>query len=314
VNTATFASIVGAATPLVYAVVGETIAEKAGVVNLSLEGTIMLSAMTGFAAAHGSDSAVVGFIAAGAVGLAMAAVVAFSSIQLRLNQIAVGFVLTLLGIKLSSFLGDSFVGLPGTPVPPLAIPGLSRIPFIGPVFFEQNLSVYGSYLVLVVATLFVFRTRRGLELQAVGERPEAAFARGVGVNRLRYLYTMIGGTLAGVAGAAFSLDVKLGWRENLTLNYGWIALAIVIFGGWNPLRAAVGAYLFGALQITALKLQPQFPSLSQILPLFPFALMIFVLVVVYLPGFRALGERHPGLRRFVTGDPPSALGTAFRRE
>ncbi len=148
----------------------------------------------------------------------------------------------------------------------------------------------------------------------MGERPEAAFARGIPVNRLRYVYTVIGGALVGVAGAAFSLDVKLGWREGSTSNYGWIALAIVIFGGWNPLRAAFGAYLFGALQVAALKLQPVFPGLSQILPLMPFALMIVALVLVYLPAFRRLGERHPAVRRFLAGDPPSALGTAFGRE
>jgi simple sugar transport system permease protein len=148
----------------------------------------------------------------------------------------------------------------------------------------------------------------------VGERPEAAFARGVNVNRVRYVATMVGGALAGIAGAAFSLDVILGWREGLTSNYGWIALAIVIFGGWNPLRAAIGAYLFGALQVFALRLQPSLPSLSQVLGIFPFVLMIFLLVVVYLPAFRTLGERHPVIGRFLAGDPPSALGTAFRRE
>lgn len=313
-DTATIASIVGAATPLVYAVVGETISEKAGVVNLSLEGSIMLSAMTGFVAAYYTQSVWVGFLAAIAVGALMAAIIAFASIELSLNQIAVGFVLTLLGIKLSSFLGNSFVGRQSEAVPHMAIPGLERIPFIGPVFFNQNLAVYGSYVVLILAYLFMYRTRRGLELQAVGERPEAAYARGIHVNGMRYLYAIVGGGLAGAAGAAFSLDVILGWREGLTSNFGWIALAIVIFGGWNPLRAAVGAYLFGALRVGASQLQPVFPSLSQVLGLFPFVLMILLLVLVYLPKFRTLGDRHPLVRRFLAGDPPGALGTSFRRE
>ena len=311
---ATLASIVAAATPLVYAVVGETIGEKAGVVNLSLEGSIMLSAMTGFGAAYGTKNLLVGFLAAMAVGIAFALIVAFSSIRLQLNQIAVGFVLTLLGIELSSFLGNDLVGKVGQRVPPVAFPGLSKIPFLGPVLFHHNLSVYGSYVVLIVAGVFLYRTRRGLDLQGVGERPEAAFARGIPVNRLRYVYTAIGGALVGVAGAAFSLDVKLGWREGSTSNYGWIALAIVIFGGWNPLRAAFGAYLFGGLQVAALKLQPVFPRLAQVLPLMPFVLMILALVLVYLPAFRRLGERHPAVRRVFAGDPPSALGTAFQRE
>lgn len=308
------ATIVAAASPLVYAVVGETISEKAGVINLSLDGTIMLSAMAAFAVSFLTGSAWLGFLAAVAVSALAAALIAFASIELRLNQIAVGFVLFLLCAKLASFLGDPYVGEQAAHVEPMAIPGLSSIPFVGPVLFDHNLSVYGSYLVLIGAYLFLYRTRRGLELQGIGERPEAAFARGIPVNRLRYLYTIVGGAIVGLAGAAFSLDVKLGWRDGLTENFGWIALAIVIFGGWNPVRAAIGCYLFGALQLAALKLQPVWPDLSQILPIMPFALMIFTLLLVYLDWFRRLGDRHPSLRRFLSSDPPSAIGTAFRRE
>lgn len=311
---ATLASIVFSASPLVYAAVGETIGEKVGVVNLSMEGSIMLSAMTGFVTALLSGNVVVGFLAAMGVGALLAGIIAFASIELRLNQIAVGFVLALLGVALSSFIGDHFAGRHGKSVPHFAIAGLSKIPLLGPVLFKQDMMVYGSYLAIIVATLFLFRTRRGLELQGVGERPEAAFARGIPVNRLRYLYPIIGGALAGVAGAAYSLDVILGWRAGLTQNFGWIALAIVIFGGWNPLRAAAGAYLFGALQVLALKLQPVVPGLSQVLPLMPFVLMILILVLIYLPAFRSAADRHPVLRRVLAGDPPSALGTAFRRE
>lgn len=310
----TLASIVAAASPLVYAAVGETIAEKAGVVNLSLEGTIMLSAMTGFAVSFTTGSVLLGFLAAMGVGMLIAAVVAFASIELRLNQIAVGFVLTLLAIELSSFLGDPYVGQHGPSIPAMAVPLLAEIPFLGKILFDHNLSVYGSYLAIVGVYLFMFNTRRGLELQGVGERPEAAFARGIAVNRLRYVYTVVGGAMAGIAGAAFSLDVKLGWREGLTTNFGWIALAIVIFGGWNPVRAALGAYLFGALQTVALKLQPVFPGLSQILPLLPFVLMIFALVLVYSRLARDLADRHPLLRRILSAEPPSALGTAFHRD
>ncbi|MCJ7725998.1 MAG: ABC transporter permease [Acidimicrobiia bacterium] len=308
------ATIIASASPLVYAVVGETISEKAGVINLSLDGSIMLSAMSAFAVAYLTGSAWLGFLAAMAVSALMAALVAFASIELRLNQIAVGFVLFLLGAKLASFLGDPYVGEIAAHVEPMAIPGLSQIPFIGPVLFDHNLSVYGSYVALIAAYVFIYRTRRGLELQGVGERPEAAFARGLPVNRLRYMYTIIGGAIVGMAGAAFSLDVKLGWRDGLTTNFGWIALAIVIFGGWNPVRAALGCYLFGALQLAALKLQPVWPDLSQILPIMPFVLMIFMLLLVYMDWFRRIGDRHPSLRRFLASDPPSAIGTAFRRE
>jgi simple sugar transport system permease protein len=312
---ATLASIVAGASPLIYAAIGETISEKAGVVNLSLEGTLRLSAMTGFAVSFATGSVVLGFLAAAGVGMLIAAIVAFASIELRLNQIAVGFVLTLLAIELSSFLGDPYVGQQGRGVPSMPIPLLSEIPFLGKVLFDHNLCVYGSYLVIVGAYLFIFRSRRGLEMQGVGERPEAAFARGIPVNHLRYLYTILGGALAGIGGAAFSLYVQLGWREGLTAkNYGWIALAIVIFGGWNPIRVAFGAYLFGVLQWAALQLQPVFPSESQILSLLPFPLMIFALVLVYLSIRRDFADRHPVVRRFLSAEPPSALGTAFHRE
>ncbi len=311
---ATLASIVAAASPLIYAVVGETLAEKAGVINLSLDGSILLSAMAGFATAYLTGSVLLGFLVAALVSMAVALLVAFASIELRLNQIAVGFVLTLLCADLSSFLGDPYVGQRASGVPHLAIPGLSAIPGVGPIFFDQNLSVYGSFLVVAAAYFFIFRTRRGLELQGVGERPEAAHSRGIRVNRLRYLYTVLGGALVGVAGAAYSLDVRLGWRDGLTTNYGWIALAIVIFGGWHPVRAATGAYLFGVLSILALKLQPSFPDLTQILPITPFALMIFALLLVSQDWSRRLADRYPRWRHLLSGDPPTAIGTAFQRD
>jgi simple sugar transport system permease protein len=311
---AALASVVAAATPLVFATIGETITEKAGVINLSLEGSIMLSAMTGFAAASTTDSVIIGFLAAAAVSVAIAMLIAFSSIELRLDQIAVGFVLTLLAIDLSDFLGNSYVGIAGPQVPPWEIPVLKSIPFFGDVFFSHNVSVYASYLVIIVATWYIFRTRKGLELQGIGERPEGAFSRGVAVNRMRYVYVAIGGALIGVGGAAFSLDQIAGWRDNLTRNFGWIALAIVIFGGWHPVRVAMGAYLFGFLQVVALKLQPVFPDFSQVLPSVPFPLMIFTLVVVYSAWFRRFGDRHPSLRNILAADPPSGIGVAFHRE
>ena len=311
---ATLASIVAAASPLVYAVVGETLAEKAGVINLSLDGSIMLSAMAGFAAAYATGSLLLGVLVAAAVSMAVALLIAFASIELRLNQIAVGFVLTMLCTDLSSFLGDPYVGQRLSGVPHLAIPGLSSIPWLGPIFFDHNLSVYGSFLAIAAAYFFIFRSRRGLELQGVGERPEAAHARGLRVNRLRYLYTVLGGALVGLAGAAYSLDVRLGWRDGLTTNYGWIALAIVIFGGWHPVRAATGAYLFGALSIVALKLQPRLPDLAQILPITPFALLIFALLLVSQDWSRRLADRYPRWRRLLSGDPPTAIGTAFWRD
>jgi simple sugar transport system permease protein len=166
--------------------------------------------------------------------------------------------------------------------------------------------------VLVVAVAwFLARSRLGRELRAVGERPEAAHARGVPVNRYRYIATLVGGALVGIGGAAFSLDQKAGWSEGVTAGFGWIALAIVIFGGWRPLRVALGCYLFGALQVVALRLQPVLPGLSQILPSIPFPLMIFTLVIVNSKTLRTLALKRPRLGRFLVPIPPSALGTNF---
>ena len=306
----TLAGIIAAAAPLIYAAIGETISEKAGVVNLSLDGSILLSAMTGFAAAVASGSVLVGFAAAIAVSVAIAAVVAFSGIELRLNQIAVGFVLFLLARQLALFLGDSYVGQSGPKVPAFDIPLLSEIPFFGTVLFSHNLSVYGAYVVVLVSYVFIYRTRPGLVLRGIGERPEAAFARGVPVNRLRYVYTLVGGALVGVAGAAVSLDQIAGWRENLTTNLGWIALAFVIFGGWHPLRVAGACLIYRGLLYVAGELQGTFPELVQVLTQLPFLLMILMLTAINTPWFRRLGDRHPRWRNLLGSNAPSALGTS----
>jgi ABC-type uncharacterized transport system permease subunit len=311
---ATLNSIVAAAAPLIIAALGETITEKSGVINLSLEGSLRLSAMTAFVIAFWVGHALVGFVAAALVGAVIAAIIAWSSISLKLNQIAVGFVLTLLAIDLASFFGDSFVGERGPRVPPLPIPFLSDIPFVGRVLFDHNLVVYASFVAIGATWWFFYRTRPGLVIQGIGERPEAAFARGIAVNKLRFWYTVLGGAMVGIAGAAYSLDVKLGWRETLTLNLGWIALALVIFGGWHPLRVAFGAYFFGALQVLAFQLQDVFPGVAQVLPVAPFPLMILALVVVHSAWFRQLGDRYPKLRNLLGSEAPAALGTVFERE
>lgn len=310
----TLATLVAAAAPLVYAAVGEAITERAGVVNLSLDGSILLSAMTGFATAYMTGNVGYGFVAAALVSAALALVVAWSGIRLRINQIAVGFVLTLLAAALSSYLGEGFVGQPGPSVAPRPVPGLAQIPIIGRALFGQNLAVYGSIVVTVVAAWMLARSRLGLELRAVGERPEAAHARGINVNRYRYLAALIGGALVGIGGAAFSLDQKLGWSDGHTAGFGWIALAIVIFGGWQPLRVAVGCYLFGALQVVALRLQSRIPGLAQILPSLPFPLMIFALLLVNSPGLRRLLARTPRINRWLLPEPPAALGRNFLPE
>jgi simple sugar transport system permease protein len=182
------------------------------------------------------------------------------------------------------------------------------------VLFQHDLVVYASLLVVLVVWAYMYRTRPGLSLQGIGERPVAAHARGVRVNQLRYGYTVAGGVLVGMAGAAFTLDAKLGWSFMHTRNFGWIALAIVIFGGWHPLRVAAGVLLFGFLQWLALDLQAVLPSLAQVLPILPFVLMIFALVLVNARWLRSWADRHPRFGHLILGNPPAAIGTHFRPE
>lgn len=314
---AILASVLLQASPLIIAVCGETISERAGIINLSLDGSLLLSALAGFAAALLSGSLLLGFLAAAGVGALFAFIVAFGSLHLRQSQVAVGFVLTLLGDSLSAFLGQGYTRMPGPIVPLLPVPILKDIPILGPIFFRQDAVVYFA-LGLVAATWLFLRSRPGLELRSAGERPEAAFARGVPVRRLRYLYAILGGALVGIAGAAYTLDVKIGWAEGHTRGMGWIALAIVIFGGWSPLRGAIGALLFGATKTLATLMQRSFPHVSVVaLNAIPWILMIAVLMAVSGTFVDRLLERAPPalkrpLRRLLLAAPPAALGAELK--
>lgn len=310
-------SIILQATPLMLAVCGETITERVGVVNLSLDGTMLLAAMTGFVSAYLSDSVLIGFIAAGVVGSLFAIIVAYGSIRLRKDQYAIGFVLTLLGDKLSAYLGQNYTRIPGPRVSHLGIPILKDIPILGPLFFDHDLLVYFTFILVFVTWWWLFHTQSGLKLRSAGERPEAGFARGVNINRLRYVYTIIGGALVGIAGAAYSLDIKLGWAEGSTRGLGWIALAIVIFGGWSPIRGALGALLFGGSKALAAVLQRQYPDVSLVaFNTLPWLLMIAVLLAVgsdLTDRLIAIAPRRlrQQLRQSLKIRPPAALGQPF---
>lgn len=277
------AGVLATSAPSVVATIGETFAERAGVINLSVNGTILLSAMGSFVVAITTGSIVLGFLVGAIIGAAVAALVAFGSITLRQSQVAVGFVLTLFCRDLSYFLGNPFMGEQGPLLAVRPIPLLERIPIVGTLFFEHTVMTYFSFVLIIAAWWWIFRTRPGLTLRAVGERPEAAFARGTRVNLVRYLYTTFGGALVGLAGPMFSLSVKAGWKGTISGldGLGWIVLAIVIFGAWNPVRAALGAYLFGLLQWLSVVLQPSLQGIpSQVLQVAPFPLMILTLLLV----------------------------------
>ncbi len=314
------ASILRDSAPLVFAVTGETISEKAGVINLSLDGSMMLAALAGFAVAYSTGDLALGFLAAMLVGALVALVVAFAGVTLRQDQVAVGFILTLLCTDLSSFLGNPFVRVPGPYATPMPIPILRDLPVLGPLFFDQNMVTYLSFVAIGATWFFISKTQGGLMLQGVGERPAAAFARGANVEQLRYLYTLIGGALVGFGGAAFSLSVKVGWSYHHTQGFGWIALAIVIFGGWHPVRGAIGAYLFGALQTLGNIMQSSFTGLPiQVFQVAPFVLMILVLLVTNYEGLDRLLAYLPRdlarpISRALRGRAPAALGTNFQQE
>jgi len=322
------AGVLAGAAPVLFAAIGETFAERAGVINLSVNGTILLTAMAGFATAVTTGSVILGFLVGAVIGAAVAWVVAFSSIQLKQSQVAVGFVLTMMCRDLAYFLGAPFNGVTGPRVPHMPIPLLENIPILGPLLFRQDMITYASYLLIIVSFVWIFKTRQGLMLQGIGERPAAAFVRGANVNRLRYLYTLLGGALVGLAGPMYSLSVKAGWKGTISGldGFGWIALAITIFGGWNPLRAAFGAYLFVFLQWLGLVLQPTLPNIpSQVLQVAPFPLMILTLLLVNLGNAewveRALAALPDNTRRFIAkllrsmrSSPPAAMGTTFENE
>lgn len=226
------AGVLVTAAPVIFAVIGETFAERSGVINLSVNGSIVLAAMTGFAVAETTGSLVLGYLSGMFVGAFVALIIAFSSITLHQSQVAVGFVLTYTTLSLAYFLGNPFTSLQGPTLPHLPIPVLANIPILGPLVFESDLMTYLSFVLIAVAWIYMFKTRPGLILQGIGERPSAAFVRGANVNRLRYLYTILGGALVGLAGPMYSLGVKAGWKGTISGidGIGWIALAITIFG------------------------------------------------------------------------------------
>lgn len=319
-----FASIIAQSAPLMLAVTGETITERTGVINLSLDGSMMLSAMVGFVVAYQSSNVLgiagntvpvlLGFAAAGLVGALAALLVSWGSFRPKQNQVAIGFVLTLLLADLANFLGQDFTRIPGPSVKSFGIPFLKDLPLIGPIFFDHDLLIYFAFTVVALSWWWMYRTQPGLRMRGVGERPEAAFVRGVRTTRLRYVYSAVGGALVGLSGAAFSLDIKLGWSDNHILGIGWIALAIVIFGGWRPARGALGAILYGATKYLATVLQQTYHEVPVVLfNSLQWLLMLGVLLLVGSGGIRRLIDIAPEslqrpLARALRVAPPESLG------
>jgi len=308
---------VATGTVLLLATLGEILAERAGVLNLGLEGMMLMGAMSAFGTTVALGNPWLGLLVAMAAGGLLSLLHGLTVIHLQADQVVSGLSLTFLGTGLSLIFGEG-LSKAGTIalLPSFSIPGLARIPLLGPILFEQqNVLVYLGYLLIPATWFYVQHTRPGMHLRAVGEHPAAADALGIPVYRLRYLYVLVGGLLAGLAGATISLSISPGWFSELTTSgQGWIAVGLVIFAQWNPVRAAVGSYAFGALRRLILDLQgpttlfglrnPFFynPYLGFFLQMVPYAFTIVVLVI---------GSREAIRKRLGA---PAALGVPFVRE
>jgi simple sugar transport system permease protein len=310
------AAVVAMSAPMLLATMGILLSERAGVINLSVDGSLLLAGMAGFAVAFTSGSVVLGFFAAASVGAIVAAVVAYLGVSLKLSQTAVGFVLALLCTDLSSFLGNPFVQKQGPAVSAWPIPGLSEVPLLGPILFTHDIVIYFSLVLVPVIANVLYKTQVGLILRGVGERPEALYARGIDVVKVRYAAVIVGGMLIGLAGAAYTLDLKQGWTYRHVAGTGWIALAIVIFGAWRPWRIVVGCYLFAVLQTASTRLQDNDWGVpTQVLQVAPFVVMILVLALVnsiaspriqrWIDGLPTPVQR---LFQFISSPAPAALG------
>ncbi len=293
-------STLNAGTPLLIAAAGIVIHEKSGVLNLGIEGIMLMGAVTGFATTLATGSFALGFLAGIGVGVLLGLVFAFFTVGMHANQYAAGLALALFGGGLSAFLGKPLQGAALPSRASLGIPGLESIPFIGDAFFSQHWLVYGALALLAGVWYFLFRTRAGLVLRSVGESPQAAYDLGYPVRRIRCMAVLFGSACAGLAGSYLSLVYTPLWVEGMTAGRGWIALALVTFATWRPLRVVVGAYLFGgvtmlqfAFQGMGIAVPPQFMSMA------PYLATILVLILI---------SRNPAWIRL---NVPASLGKPF---
>ncbi|CUA95814.1 ABC transporter permease [Pannonibacter indicus] len=293
-------TVITAATPLLLAAIGELVVERSGVLNLGVEGMMVMGAVTGFAAANLTGSGTIGIFAAIAAGMAMSALFGALVLGLVTNQVATGLALTLFGLGLSGLAGERFIGVPGLKLPKLDIPVLSDLPFLGPVLFRQDAIVYLAFALVAGVSYMLTRTRMGLILRAVGDNHASAHALGYSVLKVRFLAVLFGGGCAGLAGAYMSLAYTPQWVENMTAGRGWIALALVVFASWLPWRVVAGAYLFGMVTVLTFHAQAKGMGIpSQLLSSLPYLATIIVLVLI------------SANRRLTLVNTPACLGKPF---
>lgn len=293
-------TIITAATPLLLAACGELVAERAGVLNLGVEGMMIMGAVGAFAVAFSTGSPYLGIAAGIGAGALASLPFAFLTISMVTNQVATGLALTILGLGLSGMIGDAYIGEPGVKLAPVNIEGLSDLPYVGKILFSQDVIVYASIVLLLLVWFFLFKTRAGLSLRAVGDSHSSAHALGVSVRKVRYLAVIFGGACAGLAGAYLSLVYTPQWTEGMTAGRGWIAVVLVVFATWMPGRLLAGAYLFGAVLILQLHAQAAGVNIpSQFLSSLPYLATIIVLVLI---------SRN---RTLVKKNAPACLGKPF---
>ncbi|GAA0775957.1 ABC transporter permease [Castellaniella ginsengisoli] len=274
------AAAMNAGTPLMLAALGLLINEKSGVINLGSEGMMLVAAALGFAVTVQTGSTGIGFLAGAGAGALMAGLFAWLVVWLGANQVACGLALSLFGVGLSASIGLPYVGAT-IQAASWSVPGLADLPFVGPALFRHHPLVYGALALAVALTWFLYRTRAGLVLRAVGESPESAHALGYSVRRIRLVALLFGGACCGLAGAFMSLVYTPMWVENMVAGRGWIALALTPFATWRPLRVLIGAYLFGGITILTFHMQALgVPIASQLLSMLPYLATILVLVLI----------------------------------
>lgn len=298
---AILAAAIAAGTPLVFAALGELVTERSGVLNLGVEGMMLVGAVAGFAATVATGSPWIGTLAGMAAGAAMAFIFAVLALQLMANQVAAGLALTLFGVGLSAFVGRPLESVALASQPVWEIPLLADIPVLGPVLFRHHLLVYLSWALFAALSWFLFRSRAGLVLRSVGESPESAHAIGYRVIAIRYLATLFGGAMAGLGGAYLAEFYTPMWVEGLVAGRGWIALALVVFATWRPGRVLLGAYLFGGVTIAQFFAQGAGLAVpSQFLSALPYLATILVLVLI---------SRDASVIRL---NAPMSLGRSYR--
>ncbi|HEY3249225.1 MAG TPA: ABC transporter permease [bacterium] len=288
-------------TPLLLAATGEVFAERAGILNLGIEGMMLVGALAGFLSSYLISNIAVALLAAVVFGGLAAFIHAYLTVTLRSDQVVSGLAITLLGVGLTSFLGRGVIGQVAGGIEIYRVPGLSDIPVLGRILFQQDALVYASYAIIPLAWAVLYRTHLGLNIRAVGENPEAADALGVNVALVKYGCVILGGALAGLAGAYLSLAYTTMWVDQMSAGRGWIALALVVFSGWNPLMVAAGAYLFGGMEALQLRMQAVGTGISvHFLTMTPYLVTILFLVNA--------SQRRRKSR------PPASLGVPYFRE